>query len=116
MRQGNRPAWEPLESLLGSDDLCAHFMWMFDVELDDGTLLNAYKHRWTRSYFHLAGDGATFYWAGGHRYERVDPVLAIDAVFAGWESAKPTPAERAALRAAKERARCAQRRDQRSPP
>lgn len=115
MRHGNRPAWEPLESLLGSDELCAHFMWMFDVELDDGTLLNAYKHRWTRRYFHLAADSATFYWAGGQRYGTVDPVLAIDAVFAGWESFKPTHAERAALQAAMERARSAQYRDQRSP-
>src|SRR5438270_14091138 len=48
MRDGDTPDWAPLEALLGSDELCAHFMWMFKVELEDGAILNAYKHRWTK--------------------------------------------------------------------
>jgi hypothetical protein len=106
-RQGEAPDWRPLEDLLGSDELCDHFMWMFDVELDDGTILNAYKHRWTRCYFHLACDARTFYYAGDHHYGEVDPHTAIKEVFANWDCCKPTASEKAALRAALRRARAA---------
>lgn len=45
------PIWEPLLELVPEhiDD----FMWMFEVELEDGTKAQAYKHRWTRRYLHL---------------------------------------------------------------
>ena len=108
------PDWRALEALLGADELCAHFMWMFNVLLEDGTVLNAYKHRWTRCYFHLANDGRAFYYATGELYgddldaedvyAEVDPHTAIKAVFADWECCKPTPQERRALRAALRRA------------
>ncbi|HLN05285.1 MAG TPA: hypothetical protein VK217_03320 [Acidimicrobiales bacterium] len=97
MGQYNTPDWRSLEALLGSDDLCAHFMWMHDVVLDDGTVLNAYKHRWTRCYFHLAEDGRAFYYVTDDVYHEVDPHTAIRAVFAAWECCKPTPEERSAL-------------------
>jgi hypothetical protein len=100
----SEPEWGPLESLLGSDALCAHFMWMFDVELEDGTILHAYKHRWTRCYFHLSLDGRAFLFTGEHHYREVDPYRAIKAVFAQWECCKPTDEERAALRAASRKA------------
>ena len=32
-------------------------MWMFEVELEDGRKLHAYKHWWTRGYIHLTLDG-----------------------------------------------------------
>jgi hypothetical protein len=105
MRQYDAPDWRPLEKLLGSDDLCAHFMWMHDVVLDDGTVLNAYKHRWTRCYFHLTDDGRTFYYVTDHRYHEVDPYTAIKGVFAQWACCKPTSEEKRALRAALRRAR-----------
>jgi hypothetical protein len=104
MRNHNTPDWTSLERLLGSDELCAHFMWMHDVLLDDGTVLNAYKHRWTRCYFHLSEDGRAFYYAGDHLYREVDPYTAIKAVFARWECCRPTPEERTPLRAALRRA------------
>jgi hypothetical protein len=104
MRGHQVPDWRSLEALLGSDDLCAHFMWMFDVELEDGTVLNAYKHRWTRCYFHLVDDGRAFYYVTDHLYAETDPHAAINAVFADWESCKPTAEERRALRAALRRA------------
>jgi hypothetical protein len=103
VRQGESPEWRPLELLLGSDELCAEFMWMFDVQLEDGTVLNAYKHRWTRCYFHLSDDATTFYYAGGARYGKVDPYVAVRSVFADWECMEPSPSERAALRALLER-------------
>jgi hypothetical protein len=98
MRQGSTPDWRPLEHLLGADELCAHFMWMFDVELDDGTVLNAYKHKWTRCYFHLSDDARTFYFAGDELYGVIDPHTAIKAVFERWDCCKPTHSEKAALR------------------
>lgn len=104
MRQYDNPEWTSLEQLLGSDDLCAQFMWMHDVLLDDGTVLNAYKHRWTRCYFHLTENARTFYYVKGHLYSEVDPYTAIKAVFAQWEGSQPTPEERRALRAALRRA------------
>jgi hypothetical protein len=100
MRQWDTPDWRALEVLLDSDDLCAHFMWMHDVVLDDGTVLNAYKHRWTRRYFHLAEDGRSFYYAGDELYHELDPHTAMKTVFATWQCCKPTPEEKKALRAA----------------
>ncbi|MGH2884926.1 MAG: hypothetical protein ACRDPA_19860 [Solirubrobacteraceae bacterium] len=100
MCRHDTPDWSSLEALLGSDDLCAHFMWMFDVALDDGTVLHAYKHRWTRCYFHLADDGRAFYYVTDDLYCELDPYTAIEAVFADWDCCKPTAAERMALRVA----------------
>jgi hypothetical protein len=104
MCHSDTPDWRSLEALLGSDELCAHFMWMHDVVLDDGTVLHAYKHRWTRWYFHLADDGRAFYYVTRHLYHEVVARTAIKAVFADWECCKPTPQERTALRAAVQRA------------
>ncbi|HET6865608.1 MAG TPA: hypothetical protein VFH80_06780 [Solirubrobacteraceae bacterium] len=104
MRHHEAPDWTALEALLGADELCAHFMWMHDVVLEDGTVLHAYKHRWTRCYFHLADDGRAFYYVTGHLYRECDPHTAIKAVFADWECCEPTPEERRALRLALRRA------------
>ena len=104
MRHHDTPDWKSLEELVGSDELCAHFMWMHDVLLEDGTVLHAYKHRWTRCYFHLADDGRAFHYVADHLYHEVDPYTAIKAVFAEWECCEPTPEERRALRSALARA------------
>jgi hypothetical protein len=40
------PEWEPLLNL--APDHIDDFMWMFSVELKDGTRLQAHKHCWTR--------------------------------------------------------------------
>jgi hypothetical protein len=105
IRQGDVPNWTSLENLLGFDLLCGHFMWMFDVELEDGTILDAYKHRWTRCYFHLASDGRAFYFTANGRYCEVDPHRAIVGVFKDWACCEPTEAEEAALEDALSRAR-----------
>lgn len=98
MCRPDAPDWRSLEALLGSDELCAHFMCMHDVLLEDGTVLHAYEHRWTRCYFHLADDGRAFYYVTGHLYHEVAPREAIKAVFAQWECCKPTPEEKRAAR------------------
>jgi len=65
------PEWEPLLNF--APDHVVDFMWMFAVQLTDGTRLQAYKHYWTRDYVHLDGEGRAFIYAGKDRYEEVNP-------------------------------------------
>lgn len=65
------PEWEPLLDL--ADRHVDEFMWMFSVELVDGTRLQAYKHRETRGYLHLDGQGRAFVYLGADRYEEDSP-------------------------------------------
>jgi hypothetical protein len=66
--QGDRPNWEPLEALVGTA-LADEFMWMFQVDLADGTAVHAYKHIWTRRYLHVGEDGRTFVVTSSGRYQ-----------------------------------------------
>ena len=61
------PRWQPLLDFAPAciDD----FMWMHEVELEDGTRLQAYKHYWTRRYIHLTADGQAFVYVDRERYE-----------------------------------------------
>jgi hypothetical protein len=102
--QGDTPSWTALEELL-EEELLGDFMWMFEVLLEDGTRLNAYKHRSTRRYFHLADDGRAFYYVSGDSYRQVDRPTAILSVFRPREIWRPTKAEEAALRESVSRAR-----------
>ena len=67
----NEPEWEPLLNFAA--DHVGDFMWMFAVQLTDGTRLQAYKHYWTRDYLHLDTEGRAFIYAGNDRYEEVNP-------------------------------------------
>lgn len=67
----DEPEWEPLLNF--APDHVAAFMWMFAVELTDGTRVQAYKHYWTRDYLHLDNEGRTYVYAGKERYEEVNP-------------------------------------------
>jgi hypothetical protein len=60
------PEWEPLLNL--APDHVVDFMWMFAVQLTDGTRIQAYKHYWTRS-----EDGRAFVFVPKTRYEEVNP-------------------------------------------
>jgi hypothetical protein len=80
------PNWQPLIDLAGAyvDD----FMWMFEVELEDGRRLHAYKHWWTRRYIHLTLDRRAFayeysgeFGSGGPSwYREVDPKQHLELV------------------------------------
>jgi len=78
------PAWEPLIEL--APDHVADFMWMHEVELEDGTRLHAYKHRETRRYLHLDHRVRAYarIWSGSEekddRYEEVDPQWLLELV------------------------------------
>lgn len=84
MRHGGVPDWQPLLDLVG-EATTGWFMWMFDAELADGRILNAYKHVDTRRYVHIAPEGKTYLYVGDHSYERVPVLRALELVFFGWE-------------------------------
>src|SRR3954451_17592614 len=72
------PEWEPL--LKFAPDHVVDFMWMYAVELTDGTRLQAYKHYWTREYVHLDTEGRTFIYVGNERFEEVNPSWLLSRV------------------------------------
>jgi hypothetical protein len=69
------PEWEPLLNL--ASDHVGDFMWMYALELSDGTRLQAYKHCWTRNYLYLSDDGRAFAYVKGERYEEVNPLWLL---------------------------------------
>ena len=64
------PEWEPLLHVASRH--IDEFMWMFAIELADGTRLQAYRNYWTRSYLHLDGEGRAFVYLESERYEEMD--------------------------------------------
>lgn len=62
------PVWEPLLGL--ARVYIDEFMWMFEVELDNGKRLQAYKHYWTRRYLHLDENGEAWFYRDDGRYEQ----------------------------------------------
>lgn len=99
MGQGDRPNWQPLEAMAG-EELAGEFMWMFQVDLADGTAVHAYKHIGTRRYLHLGEDGRTFAFTYSGRYRPVDPFDLLVAVFDGWEQLVDAEANLEGLRSA----------------
>lgn len=80
MTQAERPEWEPLVNAVG-ERVAGDFMWMFEVELSDGTSLQAYKHVDTRRYVHLAADGQAYYYVSPNRYVPIAAWEVFAAVF-----------------------------------
>jgi hypothetical protein len=95
---GKLPVWAPLIAVVGA--LTDGFMWMYEVVLDDGRSLHAYKHRETRRYLHL--DTQCNLWVyqrrqGCSMYRKGDLADALIEAFADWECLAfgPTTEERA---------------------
>lgn len=63
------PEWEPLLNF--APDHVDDFMWMYSVELKDGTRLQAYKHYWTRRYLYLDGAERAYVFQEDRRYRQV---------------------------------------------
>jgi hypothetical protein len=74
--------WEPLLGL-APEEVDA-FMWMFELELDDRTQVQAYKHRWTRRYIYLDHQGRAYDEVRRNRFEEVDPRLLLEEVMGVW--------------------------------
>jgi hypothetical protein len=75
MTRCNTPSWTPLLDI--APEHVDDFMWMFEVELDCGSRLHAYKHSDTRQYVHLTNEGRAFIYCGGGRYREVDPAWLL---------------------------------------
>ena len=71
MLSAHEPEWEPLLNF--APDHVGDFMWMYGLQLTDGTRVQAYKHYWTRNYLHLDDEGRAFVYVGKERYEEVNP-------------------------------------------
>lgn len=72
------PNWDPLLELAPAQ--VDEFMWMFEVQLDSGLRLHAYKHWETRKYLHLDTEGRAFVYLwpesdeeDNSSYREVDP-------------------------------------------
>jgi hypothetical protein len=81
MLSAREPEWEPLLNF--APDHVVDFMWMYAVELTDGTRLQAYKHYWTRDYLHLDHGGRAFIFVGKERYEEVSPPWLLHRILHG---------------------------------
>ena len=68
--QGETPNWGPLLGFASHH--VDEFMWMFEVVVDDGRQIQAYKHRWTRRYLHLDQSGRAYVFSGDGRYREVE--------------------------------------------
>jgi hypothetical protein len=69
-----QPVWEPLLGL--ARIYVDEFMWMGEIELDNATRLQLYKHSWTRRYLHLDGEGNAWFYREDGRYEQlVDDIV-----------------------------------------
>ena len=58
MLRGEALNWKPLLDL--APEHIDDFMWMFEVELDNGARIHAYKHLWSRRYLYLHREGRAF--------------------------------------------------------
>lgn len=89
--QWRRPEWRPLLEMTG--DLAKWFMWMGEVELDDGSSVHAYKHRMTRRYLHLGPDGEAYDYvpplgrdaSAAGAYRPVSRLAALEEAIYGWD-------------------------------
>lgn len=93
--QYDKPDWDPLLELAAEH--VEEFMWMFEVELESGLRLHAYKHIDTRKSLHLDKEGRAFVyiWPEDTRdddepgsYREVDPKRLLDLVL---ERRRPSP-------------------------
>ena len=86
--QAENPSWASIEAALGTE-LAGWFMWMYELRLDDGTRVDAYKHVTTRRYLHLSVAGLALRYGVEGRYLGVDLASAITTAFEGWHRAAP---------------------------
>ena len=108
---GNQPDWEPLEALLPLT-LCAGFMWMYAVGLDDGSHVQAYKHSDTRRYLLLDEQACAYESFGDGVYRRMRHYDAIEQVFSAcWVLHNASDEEKALLVEALDRASAADHAD-----
>src|ERR1700758_5498229 len=73
-----------LEDLV-RDVIVTQFRWLFEVELQDGSRMDIYRHRDTCRDLFVAEDGRTFDWAARGQFREIDPFDALmDACIWWW--------------------------------
>jgi hypothetical protein len=65
-----------LEGLV-RDVIVTQFRWLFEVELEDGSRMDIYRHRDTCRDLFVADDGRTFDWAARGRFREIDSFDAL---------------------------------------
>jgi hypothetical protein len=73
--------WAPLLAI--APELVGDFMWMFELELEDGTAVQAYKQRWTRRYLYLAASGCAFVEVHPHRFQEAEARICLESASSG---------------------------------
>jgi hypothetical protein len=58
-------------------DRATEYMWMFRVDLANGTVIEAYKHSRSRRYLYLDGSGCAYALVGDVTYEVGDPMVLL---------------------------------------
>lgn len=96
---GGEADWEPLERLLPIH-LCRDFMYMHRVDLDDTSVVHAYKHGDTRMYVLIDSHGDTWESLDHGRYRRTRHSDAIEQVFPSPWVLHATTEDREALKEA----------------
>lgn len=64
------PNWVPLEEMIGAR--CAEYMYIAGYQLEDGTVVHAYKHIDTRKYVNLSDDSREWLYVDDGYHEIVD--------------------------------------------
>jgi hypothetical protein len=85
-RNFEHPEWGPLAEL--APEHVENFMWMFEIELENGVALHAYKHWETRRYLHLDHGGRAYVYLWNDdlaadddgEYRQVDPRWLLQLV------------------------------------
>lgn len=70
MSPETEPKWKPLEDKIGPG--CADYMYVAGYQLEDGTVIHAYKHIDTRKYVNLSDDGREWLYVDDGYHEIVD--------------------------------------------
>jgi hypothetical protein len=78
IERGAQTTWAPLVRVVG-ENMARDFMWMFEVALECGVSVQAYKHIETRRYLHLNSDGVAYHYEPPDRY-RIVPIGQAVAV------------------------------------
>jgi hypothetical protein len=67
-KQCEEPKWQPLLDV--AEEIVDEFMWMEELELETGLRLQLYKHRLTRRYIYLDGEGRAWVSRGEKGYRQ----------------------------------------------
>lgn len=65
-----------LEGLV-RDVIVTQCVWLFEVELEDGSRMDIYRHRDTSRDLFVDEDGRTFDWAARGQFREIDPFDAL---------------------------------------